>query len=98
MAQDESKGTIKKTVVVHPIMDSYVRKTWSILIEQGHDATYSMALNYMLLIAIMEASREGGLSERTKETIQDFVNDQKTIDRLNLQEYLGQLREHFGLG
>ena len=98
MVQDESKGTIKKTVVVHPIMDSYVRKTWSILIEQGHDATYSMALNYMLLIAIMEASREGDLSERTIETIQDFVSDQKTIDRLNLQEHLGQLREHFGLG
>ena len=98
MSQDESKGTIKKTVVIHPIMDSYIRKTWAILIENGYDATYSMALNYMLLIAIMEASGERGLSEKTIETIQDFVNDQKTIDRLNLQEPLGQLREHFGLG
>ncbi len=98
MAKEESKGTIKKTVVVHPIMDGYIRKTWAILIEQGHDATYSMALNFMLLIAIMEASREGGLSEKTMETIRGFVTDQKTIKRLNLQEHLGQLREQLGFG
>jgi len=96
---DKAKSkVVKKTVAIHPIMDGYIRKTWSILIEQGHDATYSMALNYMLLIAIMEASEERGLMERTIETIQGFINDQKTIDRLNLQEHLGQLREHFGLG
>ncbi len=98
MAQGEGRGTIKKTVVIHPIMDGYIRKTWSILIEQEHEATYSMALNYMLLIAIMETADERGLSARTIETIQDFVNDRKAIDRLNLQEHLGQLREHFGLG
>ena len=97
MVQDESKGTIKKTVVMHPIMDSYVRKIWSILIEQGHDATYSMALNCMLLIVIMEASREGGFSESTREIMKDFVSDKKTIDKLNLQEQLGQLKEHFRL-
>lgn len=98
MIKDESKGTIKKTVVIHPIMDGYIRKTWSILIEQGHDATYSMALNYMLLITIMEATGEGGLSERTVETLQDFLYDRKTIDSLNLQEHLSQLRQHFRLG
>jgi hypothetical protein len=98
MIQDESKRTVRKTVVIDPLMDSYIRKTWSILIEQGHDATYSMALNYILLIAIMAASREGSLSEGTIETLQDFVSDRNTIDRLNLQEYLGQVREHFGLG
>jgi hypothetical protein len=97
MVQEESKGTIKKTVVVHPIMDSYIRKTWSILIEEGYDATYSMALNYMLLIAIMEASRKGGLSERTREIIQGFVSDQKTIDQLNLQEHLSNLKKSWGL-
>ena len=98
MIQGENKGTVKKTVVIHPITDSYIRKTWAILIEQGHDATYSMALNFLLLIAIMEASGERGLSERTLETAQKFANDQKTINELNLQEHLGQIREHFGLG
>ena len=51
---------IKKTVVLHPIMDSYIRKKWAILIENGHGANYSTALDRMLLAAIMEVTKEGG--------------------------------------
>lgn len=30
----------KKTVILHPIMDDYIRKTWAMLIENDYDATY----------------------------------------------------------
>lgn len=51
-------ATIKKTVVIHPIMDSYIRKTWAILIENGKDASYSTALNFMILATIFEAENQ----------------------------------------
>jgi len=81
-------ATIKKTVVIHPIMDSYIRKTWAILIESGKDASYSSALNFMLLATILEAQKPEGLSEEIRELIWNFVDDQKTIDELNLQDLL----------
>lgn len=84
---------IKKTVVIHPIMDSYIRKTWAILIENGKDASYSTALNFMLLAAIFEATKPDGLSEKTRDLVWDFVEDQKTIDELNLQDTLTALEE-----
>ncbi|GAH62823.1 unnamed protein product [marine sediment metagenome] len=98
MKEGEAVTTVKKTVVLHPIMDTYVRKTWAILIEDGHDATYSMALNFMLLATIMLAKNEEGLSEETQETLQGFLSDQQTINHLNSQEYLSRLRGIWGLG
>lgn len=86
-------GTIKKTVVIHPIMDSYVRKTWAILIENGKDASYSTALNFMLLATMLEAQKSKGLSEKTRELIWNFIHDRKTIDELNLQDSLVTLEE-----
>jgi hypothetical protein len=47
---------IRKTIAIHPIMDSYIRKTWALLIEEGYDEGYSTALNFMLLATIMEAN------------------------------------------
>lgn len=84
---------VRKTVAIHPIMDSYIRKTWAILIERGKDASYSTALNFMLLMAIIETKRPDGLSKETLETIWNFVEDQKTIDVLNLQDLLATLSE-----
>jgi len=86
-------GVIKKTVAIHPIMDSYIRKTWAILIENGLDASYSTALNFMLLISIFESTREEGISEKTRQLIWNFVKDQKTIDELNLKDSLITLEE-----
>jgi len=63
LAQDARP--VKRTVVLHPIMDKYVRRTWASLIEHGFDATYSMALNCIVLGAIMEAIGERGWSEET---------------------------------
>ena len=95
--EDATVKTIKKTVVVHPIMDQYVRKTWAILIEEGYDASYSMALNFMLLTAIQEGIKEGGLAEETTDVLGGFLGDQATISQLNLQDNLSQLKEIWGL-
>jgi hypothetical protein len=92
--QAKSK-VVKKTLAIHPIMDKFIRMTWSILVEAGYDATYSSALNMMLLIAIIETKREGGLSNETLDTIWNFAQDQATIDELNLQEHLAKLREYY---
>ena len=67
------------------------------LIEDGHSATYSMALNFMLLATVMEAIKEEGLSDYARETVWGFVNDQDTIRRLNLQDHLANLRELWGM-
>lgn len=94
--QDKSKSkVVKKTVAIHPIMDGYIRKTWAMLVEAGYDATYSSALNFMLLATIMETTKEGGLSDETRDTIWKFAGDQATITELNLQEHLANLREYY---
>ena len=98
MQERAKKKLIKRTVVIHPLMDSYIRMTWSMLIEEGYDATYSSALNMMLLMATMEAIKEGGLTEETKDIIWKFAEDQKTITELNLEEHLTEIRRYFKLG
>jgi len=88
---------VKKTVAIHPIMDSYIRKTWSILIENGYDATYSTALNFLLLGAILEATKEEGWSEQTRKFVWDFMEDEKTINELNLEDQLAKISEKTSL-
>ena len=46
----------------------------------------------MLLGLINAASEEGGLTEKTRETIWDFAHDWRTIDELNLLERLDYVR------
>lgn len=87
-------GVIKKTVVIHPIMDSYIRKTWAILIESGKDASYSSALNFMLLATIFVAQQPEGLTDKTKELLWKFIDDKETMDELNLQESLATYEEN----
>ncbi len=91
---------IKKSVAIHPIMDKYIRKTWALLVENGHDATYSMALNFMLLGAIFEATQEeSGWRENTRKLVWNFVEDDETINELNLEDQLtklvNQISSHF---
>jgi hypothetical protein len=86
-------GVVKKTVAIHPVIDKFIRKTWAILIENGYDATYSTALNFMLLIAIMEAIKGGSLSEETINIVWDFLKDEKTIEELNLTDQLSNIAE-----
>lgn len=88
---------VKKTVAIHPLMDKYIRQTWSILIEEGHDATYSTALNFMLLAAIGETVKGKGLSKATRRNIWSFVEDEAIVRALNLEDHLTQLKQLTGV-
>ena len=83
---------VKKSVALHPIMDQYVRKTWAILIDLGYDASYSTALNYMLLTAIGMVNNNP-IDEETKIMLNGFLNDQKTIEDFALEDSLTRIRK-----
>jgi hypothetical protein len=88
---------VKKSIVLHPVMDEYVRRTWAMLIDQGYEANYSTALNFMLLAATMEGSKEDRFSEETIQALQTFLEDREVLNRLNLRESLANLREFWGM-
>ena len=83
---------IKKTVAIHPILDEKIRKLWAILIDNGWDATYSTALNWMILCQFLDVSKRG-ISKETQETLRKFLEDEATIDELKSHDYEQQLRE-----
>jgi hypothetical protein len=65
------------------------------------DATYSAALNFMLLAAVEEASKESGWLEETREMAWSFAYDRATLEDLHLEEFLPKLkgrleRQEFG--
>jgi hypothetical protein len=84
---------VKKTVAIHPIINAYIKRTWALLIESGYDATYSTALNFMLLRAIFEALRERGWSERTRRLVWSFMEDEETVNELNIEDHLANIGE-----
>ncbi len=96
MAKLEKPKPIKRTVAIHPLMDEYVRKTWSLLIEDGHvpDATYSAALNFMLMAAIMEAHTRKGWTRNTRDTAWGFARDKGTIEELKIHEALPLFKDY----
>jgi len=84
---------VKKTVAIHPILDNYIRQTWSILIRDGHDASYSTALNLMLLGEILSYTED---SEKKRiEYLRSFLKDEKSIQELNLEDYANKADELF---
>lgn len=88
---------VKKTVALHPIMDSYVRKLQAILVEKGYNATYSTALNYMLLCNVFDVQHRK-IHPKVAELLQAFLDDRKTIKQIQreerMTEYLEQSRKH----
>jgi hypothetical protein len=76
---------IKKTVALHPIMDNYVRLLQSILIQKGHNATYSTALNSMILYQVMDISNRKMHPEVVK-IINGFLNDDETISEISAED------------
>mgnify|MGYP001562805702 FL=1 len=77
---------VKKTIAINPILDDYVRKTWAILIEDGYDASYSTALNYMLLCQIMTVA-EKGIPKKVRDDLNSFLSYESSIDELNIEDY-----------
>ena len=77
---------VKKTVAIHPIMDEYIRKIWAILIGQGYDASYSTALNYMVLGQILFVTHNE-IPESVNKDLNLFLRDEKSIEELNLEDF-----------
>ena len=75
-----------RVLILHPIIRDYVELTQKVLKENGNDASYSVAINTMLLTAIMESKRPEGLSKETLEAVKDFVEDVNTIRELSPRE------------
>jgi len=90
---------IKKTVALHPIMDNYVRTLQAILIQKGWNATYSTALNYMVLYNVMDVSSRK-MHPKVVKTLRDFLYDRRTIREIQSQdkltEYLERSRKQMG--
>lgn len=78
---------VKKTVALHPIMDDYVRKLLAILIQKGWNATYSTALNYMILGHAMDVSSRK-MHPKVVKILQDFLHDRKTIGEIQRHDRL----------
>ena len=76
MEQKSKNRMIKRTVVLDPVVDAYVRKVWAMLIDTGADANYSTALNFLSLAIIQEARKApGSLPRDTRKLLWDFVTN-----------------------
>ena len=83
---------VKKTIAIHPVMDKYIRDVWAFLIQAGYDASYSTALNYMLL-EHMRSVAEHGIEKDVADELNSFLDDEKTIEELNFEEYVNKANE-----
>lgn len=86
---------VKKSVALHPIIDKGIRRTWAMLIDMGYDASYSTAINVLILSLFNEAVKEAGLSDETINLTVKFLEDRKTIDEINMADQLAKIYEHF---
>lgn len=78
---------IKKTVAIRKELDKYIRITWSTLIENGYDATYSYALNFMLLEHTLAMAKPGVHNQKDNEILASFLRDEATIRSINIDDY-----------
>jgi hypothetical protein len=79
---------VKKTVALHPIMDSAVRRLWAVLIEKGYDATYSTCLNALILGGWLGPTymKKGGEEwDKFFATFNDFLQDEETVKEIDLE-------------
>ena len=86
---------MKRTVAIHPLLDSYIRETWALMVKDPDvsDPTCSAALNFMLVGAVIDASQDGGWTDDAREAAWGFASDRETVERLGLEERLSQFRE-----
>jgi hypothetical protein len=81
--QKTKNKLIKRTVVLDPAADAYLRKVWAMLIDQGEDANYSTALNMVLLATIVEAKRApGSLPRDTRRFLWEYVKNASASDTI----------------
>ena len=87
-----SVNVVKKSVSLHPLMDYFIRKTWAILIDKGYNASYSTALNYMLLTALNSVINQG-IDEKTSRALISFLKDQRSIKKLDFNDIVIKYKE-----
>lgn len=83
---------VKKTIALHPIVNNYIRKMWAILIEEDYDASYSTAVNYMLLCQILTVI-EQGIPDKIRDDLNSFLEDEDSIRELNIEDFGAKLDE-----
>ncbi|MGA2789702.1 MAG: hypothetical protein ABSF00_02920 [Candidatus Bathyarchaeia archaeon] len=81
---------VKKTVALHPIMDHYVRKLQAILVEKGRNATYSTALNYMVLYNVFNTIYG---KKRREELLRAFLEDTATLSEIAKEDIIAEYME-----
>jgi hypothetical protein len=87
-------AVLKKTVAINEIIDPYIRKLWSELIEEGYDASYSTALNLMVLGHIINVT-EKKLSGIAKDELLSFLNNETYLLNLNVEDYAREINDLF---
>lgn len=86
---------IKKSVVLHPVIERAVRQTQAAMIqaEPPVDATYSAAVNLLLLAGALELLKDGGWSQEVVPDLHEFLRDRNVIEELNLHDRLAAVNE-----
>ncbi len=84
---------VRRTVVLDSKLDACVREAWAELLGRGYEATYSMALNFMLVGHYAQATRPEGLVEEARGMMWNFAADRITTRHLNIQDHLARVAE-----
>jgi hypothetical protein len=90
---EDSSMTVKRIVVLHEDLDRCVLRAWALLLQSGVEATYSAAINFMLVGHVTQAVEE--LTPAAQEAMWRFARDTLVVRHLNQQDRLGHLREDF---
>jgi hypothetical protein len=82
----------KKTVVLPRSIDVAIREIQAMLIRADVDATYSAAVNF-LLVVLLAALARGEVTQDSWRAGVEFAVDDSGIDALNLQARMGEIIE-----
>jgi len=83
---------VRKSVVIHSILDRMIKGTQAGLLLAGHDASYSTALNLLLLAGAFTLSTKPDDKELW-ELLSGFLDDTKTLEDLKLGESATEIQE-----
>lgn len=86
--------TIKKTVVINQIADEFIRKLWAVLVQEGYNASYSTAVNMMILGHVMNVDEER-LSKNTKKELLSFLEDDEYYLNFGVEDYADEMDDIF---
>lgn len=86
---------VKKTVALNSVVDEVVRKCWAILIQRGYDATYSMALNALIMAGWLAPTyMRNKDSNKLFDDFNNFLHDENTIKEINFEEMVIKFEDH----